>query len=341
MYFVFFIGFEIIFIFLFCGVALFYEAARNFIELLPWLLGGAGVGLLYVGVFLLGRFYSSKTGNPLFTIAKIVMFLTVFPGILSFAEPMSIDECSAWFSFFGPDTLTRIVTFVLAVIIGGALIMSVAAFTPLPAQIVLLIACIASPVLLYNNACETCSQSYSRYQVTNFTTAELPEECTVTSDATIYYPALNGEDAISSILPLKYTTSTFAAGEVVYLPFSNYESSLENGRKYVLVSNGEQAGLVETSLLQKNETPTYQLFIEVTADSAEVYGCNTDVVFTFENGNEMTENTRTGEVVGSLNKGTRPALIESEGNYLLVTLEDGRQGYISRDAVKVVRTPLH
>lgn len=126
-------------------------------------------------------------------------------------------------------------------------------------------------------------------------------------------------------------------GEIVYAVYSSNSIANSEEGSYVIVSNGTIGGKVLVDDLKDVAEPQYRYEMTLSADESEIY----EAVKVLQN-LEIYE--KGDAIVGTLKKDEVPdgKLLVTGGDdgYLEIKLEDGSLGYISRDDVEVVRTPL-
>ena len=326
------ISFEVIFVLLVLAVGLGYSLINSLAESLPWIFCGLLIGLLLTGIHCLLRYLRAQTNNILFTFAELMMFLGIIPGVWFYSELMYIDHFNRWMDWFGSELPIRFITLFGVLVLGSTVVMIIAAFLPRILQHILLIAVVACPFLLYWNGLEVCTQSFSDYSLTDFSTEDSLQEATIVEMAPIYYRSFKAENRLPVSFSKKYTRYSFEEGEVVYLPYS-----LNKEREYVLVSNGEMAGYVSVDCLELNDPPIYEYAVECSKETVPVYGCEEKVLVTFENGNEVTSKSRLDEVVEKLEQGEQLNILDSEDEYLLIKRSEDALGYVRKEDVEVVR----
>lgn len=329
---------ELVCILLFGAVGLLSSAIDGLGEALPWVLAGAGVGLVLAGMHAALNVYRARVGGFLITLAEILAVLSLIPGAILFGELIDLDACGQWFTWFGDGVLARIFTLYAVLLLGSFLLLTLGAFLPPVVRAVPLLAAVALPVALFCNGLAVCTQSYACSARVDFSTEEALQECTVEGEAAVYFPSFRMGSRAPVLLPWKYTGEPFADGEVVYLLYP-LEKAEAHGYAYIPVSDGERAGCVAVSQLRPCAEAVYRYSVQVAAESARVYACEEEVLATLQNGNTLTQAHRTDEVVAELARGQGLDVLENEGGWLRVRLETGTLGYVSCRDVAVERTP--
>ena len=83
--------------------------------------------------------------------------------------------------------------------------------------------------------------------VANFAKKNNLVQCTVQEDTKIYY-SIHSISRFPFLSPIKYSTASFKAGEVIYI--DSFNIPLES-HEYVNATDGKKAGFITTSSLQQ------------------------------------------------------------------------------------------
>lgn len=334
-----FVPMSLIFILLFCGLGLAAEAINSFLDALPFILAALLVSAVLFAIHCMVRRFREKRKNALYSVSEAVMVLSVTLGIFAFAGPTYIDRCGRFFTWFGDGVEMQILTYIGIVLVFSAVAMILAFLIRSKAiSCILLLLPIALPFAIYAYSLSVGAESYSDYVTTYFTPEDFLPEYRVTKDTPIYYPdILKGESPLPALLPVKYTTEEFQEGEIVYAVYG----AAKEDSVYLTVSNGTLGGLVAVEDLEAVETPQYAYEIRTVSEECAVYKANAyTVTYNFPVEGFYTIWSRTDEVIATLGEGEVLAVTDPEDGFLRILLSDGREGYLSRDDVAVVRTPL-
>lgn len=334
------IGFILVFII--AGAGLAYTIMSNIQSILLGGLLGAVLAAVFLGIHFLIGFYRQKTGNILFTICRLLLWVFLLVGWLFCMEVTHLDESRYFFDWLGTaaaDSIasqaTALVAISVIIMLGSLVLLTIAAFLPFqPLRSLFCLLQIALFVGVGWFSISVCTTSYSDYQVKCFSVEEAPEEYTVTDNAAIYYPSMRRENRFPMALPWKWSSDSFSAGETVYL--------LSDVEDYALVGNTETAGYIEKSLLQKVDQPVYQYSLRIREDVEQVpfYEAVEEVLLTLNNGNQITETHLGEKVLRQLSAGEPVVRVDTWNGYLLVTDQDGAQGFVETRYVEAVRTPV-
>ena len=316
----------LILVFIIAGAGLAYTIMSNIQSILLGGLLGAVLAAVFLGIHFLIGFYRQKTGNILFTICRLLLWVFLLVGWLFCMEVTHLDESRYFFDWLGTaaaDSIasqaTALVAISVIIMLGSLVLLTIAAFLPFqPLRSLFCLLQIALFVGVGWFSISVCTTSYSDYQVKCFSVEEAPEEYTVTDNAAIYYPSMRRENRFPMALPWKWSSDSFSAGETVYL--------LSNVEDYALVGNTEKAGYVEKSLLDVEQVPFYEAVEEV--------------LLTLNNGNQITETHLGEKVLRQLSAGEPVVRVDTWNGYLLVTDQDGAQGFVETRYVEAVRTPV-
>ncbi len=346
---IFFVPLGLIFLLIFCGIGLAAEAIQSFLDALPFILAAIVVSLVVLAIHCLARAFRAKRPTPLYSISEFIMILSVTVGLFAFAGPTSLDHCHRWLSWFGDSLAVQIVTYISIVILANLIFMILAYLVPVKAiSSLLLLVPIALPFALYGNALSVCAESYSDYIATEFSSMDSIQEYRVTEETKIYYPDIwRGQPRIPALLPVKYTTDTFSEGDIIYTVYNSIEYYKENGNAYAIVSDGTKGGMVAVTALETVDTPQYRYDLQTKADTA-LYEAHASVFRSSyaENGS-FNIWSRTDNVLSTLPAGQPLTLsedgideVDSTEAYLRIRLSDGTEGYIAREDIAVIRTPI-
>ena len=347
LYFPIYWGFIICVLFILCGLlGISIQAFDFFIDAIPTLLVSLIVILLILAIHRLISFFRQERYSFLYWVDEAVMLLSIIPGIGIFMEFTDIDRCCRWFSWFDEGTDIRFLTYTIIVLAFSTAMMTIGFF--LPSKIlshIILFLPIIFPFCIYIVGMPICAKSYSDYITTNFTSESILVEYQVTEDSRIYYPSRRKDEQIwlfPSLLSSKYSNAEFKEGEIVYLleskPLDFYKSA---GYTYVNVSNGTIGGVIEIDNLQSVSTPQYTYKIQTIANQSSVYKADIHTM-----SGTLQSWHRTDEVIENLPQNTILTVTHSsnysptDDGYLRILLPDGTGGFISRDNVSVVRTPI-
>ena len=336
---VWFVPMSLILMLLFCGLGLAVEAIGSFLDALPFILAALLVSAALFAIHCMARKFREKRKTALYSVSEAVLVLSVTLGIFAFAGPTYIDRCGRFFTWLGDGFEMQLLTYIGIVLVFSAVAMILAFLIRSKAiSSILLLLPIALPFAMYAYALSACSKSYSDYVTTCFTAENPLPEYRVTKDTPIYYPdILKGESPLPALLPVKYTTEEFPEGEIVYAVYG--PAGEEDA--YLPVSNGTQGGLVAVEDLEAVETPQYAYEIRTVSEACPVYKANAYTVsYNFPMEGRYTIWSRTDEVIATLGAGETLTVTDSEEECLRIRLPDGREGYLSRDGVAVVRTPF-
>ena len=336
-----FIPLGFILLLIFCGIGLARELIRGFLEALPVGIAAVIIIAVLIGIYCMVAMFKRKRPKcrALYSLGMWIMILSTTFGVFAFAGPTSLDRCGRWFTWFGDSIEAQLLTYICAVILIGTALMIIAFLIPIDGvSNLILLAPIILPVVIYFNAMSVSAQSYSDFVTTDFTSEDTLTEYEVVRDTKIYYPTIwKGSPSLPEFSPVKYTPKEFKVGEIVYAVYSSNSIANSEEGSYVIVSNGTIGGKVLVDDLKDVAEPQYRYKMTLSADESEIY----EAVKVLQN-LEIYE--KGDAIVGTLKKDEVPdgKLLVTGGDdgYLEIKLEDGSLGYISRDDVEVVRTPL-
>ena len=346
---IFFIPLSLILLLILCGIGLATEAIKSFIDALPFILVAAVVSLVILAIHCLARAFRQKHPNPLYSISEFIMILSVTVGFIAFAGPTSLDHCHRWLCWFGNSFAVQMLTYIGIVTLATLICMIIAYLMPVKAlSSLLLIVPIVLPFFLYGNALSTSAQSYSDYIATEFSSMDSIQEYRVTEGTAIYYPDIwRGQPRIPALLPVKYTADTFSEGDIVYTIYHSAEYYKENGDDYVIVSDGTKGGMVAVAALEPVGVPQNQYGLQTKSDAVLYKAESSTVTYNFPKEGSYTIWSRTDQVLATLPAGLTLTLLEdgmdevdSTETYLRIRLSDGSEGYIAREDIAVIRTPI-
>ena len=308
------------------GVGFLNGAIEDLGAIAPWFLTGAGVGLLMTGIHLLIALFRRKREKLLFWIAEAVMLLSLFPGVFFFAELLNLDLCRRWMPWFGENLTAQLFTTLAFLVAVSLLLLFLAYFLPLlPLRLLPLLLTILLPAGLYCFGLKVCTQSYSDYMTTYMEGAEPVEEYVLTSDAEIYYPSFEAMGRYCFLQKESYSRESFSEGDVVYL-LSSMVAARFRVQEYIVVSDGEKAGLVSISSLERLDAPRYEYELRTTEERAPLYRPEQ------KDGEKVSRS-----VICTLEAGEKLEYLQSLDGYLKVCLADGTEGYVKRGCVEIVR----
>ena len=93
-----------------------------------------------------------------------------------------------------------------------------------------------------------------------------------------------------------------------------------------MVSDGEKAGLVSISSLERLDTPRYEYELRTAEEGAPLYRPEQ------KDGEKVSRS-----VICTLQAGEKLEYLQSLDGYLKVCLADGTEGYVKRSCVEIVR----
>ncbi len=336
-----FIPLGFIFLLIFCALGLARELIRGFLEALPiWIAAIIVIAVLFLIYCMVSGFRARRPRcRILYSLGLWIMILSTTFGLFAFAGPTWLDRCGRWFTWFGDSVEIQMLIYVCAVILLGAAAMILAFLIPsnLISNIILLVPIIL-PFVIYFNAMSVSTQSYSDYITTDFTSEDTLIEYQVVRDTKIYYPTLwKGSPSLPEFSPIKYAPKQFKAGETVYAMYNSGSIETFEEGSYIIVSNGTIGGKVLVDDLEDVAVPQYRYEMTLATEQSEVY----EAVKILPN-YEIYE--KGDNIVGVITKDNlsdgKLVVTGGDDGYLEIELEDGTLGYISRNDVEVVRTPL-
>lgn len=305
----------------------------------PWIIAGAGAGLVLTIIHWVFRAFRWKTGNVLFAFSEAALLLGLLPGSFLYAELLNLDQCHRWMAWFGSSLAARLFTVLAVLTIASVALTAIAFLIRLrPLRVVVLILPLLLPAALYLHGLSVCTKSYSDYMTANLTVAQPVEEYELKRDADIYYPSFLLENTFPMLLPEGYAEEGFSKGDVVYLLYSMKAAQRQNW-EYVPVSDGEKAGFVKISELRKLSAPQNEYAVATLEKDTPVYEeevFDTRVLPLAGGSGKAAEEC----VLSTLPKGEKLAVKRLRGDYLEVLLSDGTSGYVARESVAVVKQPL-
>lgn len=254
------------------------------------------------------------------------MLLSLFPGVFFFAELLNLDLCRRWMPWFGENLTAQLFTTLAFLVAVSLLLLFLAYFLPLlPLRLLPLLLTILLPAGLYCFGLKVCTQSYSDYMTTYMEGAEPVEEYVLTSDAEIYYPSFEAMGRYCFLQKESYSRESFSEGDVVYL-LSSMVAARFREQEYIVVSDGEKAGLVSISSLERLDAPRYEYELRTTEERAPLYRPEQ------KDGEKVSRS-----VICTLEAGEKLEYLQSLDGYLKVCLADGTEGYVKRSCVEIVR----
>ena len=81
--------------------------------------------------------------------------------------------------------------------------------------------------------------------------------------------------------------------------------------------------------------------MQTKSDDCPVYGIDIQIIEYRPPLNDQHIYSRTNEIIDTLNHGEEINVINTYDSYIRIQLSDGREGYISRNNVEVIRTPIN
>lgn len=272
----------------------------------------------------------------------ISFFVYFFVSIPMFPEMVNLDKSDYFMNWFGWNTDIKSLCAVITFLCGGLLIISISAlFNSRFIHFLFLIGMICY-VIWFPNYCATiCAQSYSDYKCKDADLeAEILIEYEIESDADIFYNGSSGKvRAMYPVLsPFKFTYDHFDSGETVLVIDSKH------GEDYVLVTNGEKAGFVESEKLSWKDKPEYTYHFEI-SETADVYEHleveKPSKYYEYYNGNEThLEDEVVENIIAKLEKGVEVKKIDKEDDYWLIQTEDGIEGYVELKYIDLIREKI-
>ena len=260
----------------------------------------------------------------------MLLWVFLLVGWLFCMEVTHLDESRYFFDWLGTaaaDSIasqaTALVAISVIIMLGSLVLLTIAAFLPFqPLRSLFCLLQIALFVGVGWFSISVCTTSYSDYQVKCFSVEEAPEEYTVTDNAAIYYPSMRRENRFPMALPL----------EMVQRFFFRRGDRLPAVRCGGLRLGGQhgKSGVCRKSLLQKVDQPVYQYSLRIREDVEQVpfYEAVEEVLLTLNNGNQITETHLGEKVLRQLSAGEPVVRVDTWNGYLLVTDQDGAQGFV-------------
>ena len=172
----------LILVFIIAGAGLAYTIMSNIQSILLGGLLGAVLAAVFLGIHFLIGFYRQKTGNILFTICRLLLWVFLLVGWLFCMEVTHLDESRYFFDWLGTaaaDSIasqaTALVAISVIIMLGSLVLLTIAAFLPFqPLRSLFCLLQIALFVGVGWFSISVCTTSYSDYQVKCFSVEEAP-----------------------------------------------------------------------------------------------------------------------------------------------------------------------
>ena len=312
---------------------------KNFIvSIIPGLLAIAAIAAISFGLHCLFRRLRKQRKSRLYVACEAVMLCSITLGVIVVGILTDMDRCNRWMSWSGIDGM---LTYIGIILLANLIALAIACLLPWKRiGSVFLILAMFVPLVLYWDALQVSTRSYSDYVTTGFDSVSTLQEYRVTEDTQIFYPGMFGRGLFPTNLPFKYTNQSFEKDDIVYTVYESADYYSRRGEQFVIVSDGTKGGLVLISNLEKVGKTQYRYSLETKTDNCPLYKA-----VPFDDAQTIWRVSK--EVLATIPAGERLMLVEtgmdemsSEG-YLRVYIPDGKLvGYISRADIAVIRTPV-
>ena len=281
--------------------------------------------------------------NKLYYVGEIIMIGSITLGsFFLYGELIGIDKSAQWLTWFGEGLGKQLLVCISIILIASLILLLISAIPIKYIQNISLICWIIFPLCLYTNGLFVCSESYSDYVTTSFTSEEKCSEYQIVKDTKIYYRNYyQGESILPAFSPIKFSTHEFKEGETVYSVYHSLWYCKDNVYSYICVSNGTIGGYISVDDLKKSYPQKYSYKMQTKSDDCPVYGIDIQIIEYRPPLNDQHIYSRTNEIIDTLNHGEEINVINTYDSYIRIQLSDGREGYISRNNVEVIRTPIN
>lgn len=325
------------------------EAMRSFMNALPDLIAGAVIAIITYGLHRFFQYLRKTRQSNLYMVCEAAMLCSITLGIIVIAGIADLDRCNRWLNWFDDSLSTQVLTYIGIILLSNLIALTMACLLPWRriGSLFPLLAILA-PFVLCANALQVCTASYSDYITTDFESVSGLQEYRITEEAQIFYPSIFGDGIFPAVLPFKYTNESFEKDDIVYTVYHPKEYYAERGEAYAVVSDGTKGGLVLISNLEKVDKTQYRYSLETKTDDCSLYKADSHTVkLTYPKEVTYTSWKITQEIVAVIPAGEHLILMEggvddvSGDAYLRVYIPNGKLvGYIPRDKIAVIRTPV-